>query len=194
MASVQAVRDDDDNKSRLIIRDILQKIEDSDLVVCDLSSNNPNVFVELGWALRADKPYVLIGDEHTNLEFDLKQNYKSNYNSALRPKQLEKDIKSLSSTINKTLNDEKRSFSLVNQLGLSAEVIAAAKEGNFNGKILLEILNIKTSIQNLESQRSISRGQQFSIREKSRKRSTGKWVAERWGEVFLGCFLGGAPT
>ena len=36
--------------------------------------------------------------------------------------------------------------------------------------------------------------QQFSIREKSRKRSTGKWVAERWGEVFLGCFLGGAPT
>jgi hypothetical protein len=48
-------RDDEDVASRLITDNIWRKLEDADVVLCDLSAHNPNVYLELGWALRADK-------------------------------------------------------------------------------------------------------------------------------------------
>ena len=44
-------------------------------MLCDLSAHNPNLYLELGWALRADKRFVLIKDDLTDFKFDLNQFY-----------------------------------------------------------------------------------------------------------------------
>lgn len=43
-------------------RVLLRTIYDADIVLCDVSSHSPNVFLELGWAVGADKPFVVIRD------------------------------------------------------------------------------------------------------------------------------------
>jgi len=63
-------RDDDDFSSRPIALTIWKKIEESDIVRCDFSSSSPNVFIELGWAMRAEKACVIARDtDHTNTSF-----------------------------------------------------------------------------------------------------------------------------
>jgi hypothetical protein len=84
-AGLQCERDDDDSTSRLITENIWQKIEQCDVVLCDLSAHNPNVYLELGWTLRADKRFVLIKDDITNFNFDLNQIYTYEYSHLLQP-------------------------------------------------------------------------------------------------------------
>jgi hypothetical protein len=74
-AGLKCMREDEDSQSRLITDNIWRKIEASDIVLCDMSSSNPNVFLELGWALRSDKRFVLIKDDLTPFYFDLQQFY-----------------------------------------------------------------------------------------------------------------------
>jgi len=106
-------RDDEDIGTRLIIVNILKKIEEADLILCDLSSFNPNVFLELGWALRCDKPYILIKDDLTTYTFDLNQVYIFNYSHSLQPSGLEKERKALTHMIKNTLADPERRYSLL---------------------------------------------------------------------------------
>ncbi|OAX88948.1 hypothetical protein A7D16_09495 [Xanthomonas nasturtii] len=49
---------------------IVQNIFDDPIVVCDVSSRNPNVMFELGMRLAFDKPVVIVKDEETNYSFD----------------------------------------------------------------------------------------------------------------------------
>lgn len=50
---------------------IIEHLATADMVLCDLSSHNPNVFFELGVRTALDKPIALVVDEHTKLPFDL---------------------------------------------------------------------------------------------------------------------------
>ena len=59
-AGLRVQRDDEDYSTRLVGEGIWSKIEQADLVLCDMSSHNPNVHLELGWAMRSDKKMVLI--------------------------------------------------------------------------------------------------------------------------------------
>lgn len=87
-AGLSCSRDDEDGSTRLIARNIMRKIEKSDLVLCDLSSNNPNVLFELGWALRANKHVILIKDEVTPSSFDIQGVYTFSYSHRLPLHQL----------------------------------------------------------------------------------------------------------
>lgn len=49
---------------------ILKNLYENDLVVCDVSSRNPNVMLELGMRLSTKKPTILVADEDTVLPFD----------------------------------------------------------------------------------------------------------------------------
>jgi len=113
-----SIRDDMDLGSRSIIGDIFNKIESADLILCDLSSHNPNVFLELGWALRSDKPYVLIKDDKTDYNFDLNQQFTFTYDSKLRPKTLQEEIQKLSNIIKETYEDENKRYSIIAQLAI----------------------------------------------------------------------------
>ncbi len=49
---------------------IVQNIFEDPIIVCDVSSRNPNVMFELGMRLAFDKPVVIVKDEATNYAFD----------------------------------------------------------------------------------------------------------------------------
>jgi hypothetical protein len=115
-------RDDDDFVSRPITQNIWKKIEEADIILCDISAHNPNAFLELGWALRADKPFVLIMDELTLIPHNLNQFYRFNYSHDLRPISLKQQIPHLAEVISKTLLDPNERYSILNSLSLSSNI------------------------------------------------------------------------
>lgn len=71
MAGYQAVRADDVKATNLIHLDILKKLIDAPIAICDLSTRNPNVLFELGIRQAFDKPVVLIQEGGTPRIFDI---------------------------------------------------------------------------------------------------------------------------
>lgn len=85
------IRADDVASSNYIIIDILHKILDSDLVLCDLSGRNPNVLYELGIRQAFNLPTVLIKDIKTNKIFDIQGLRYTEYNQTLRVDEVFRD-------------------------------------------------------------------------------------------------------
>src|ERR1700683_3403294 len=57
--------------SDLIHAEIIRNLEECDLVLCDISTLNPNVFFELGIRTSLDRPVVLVRDNFTmKIPFD----------------------------------------------------------------------------------------------------------------------------
>ena len=117
-AGLACHRDDDDFSSRPISLNIWRKIESADIILCDVSSCNPNVFMELGWAIRADKPYVIVMDELTKAPFDVADVNRFHYNHALRPLALQEEIARLARMLQDTLHDPSGRWSIVRNLGV----------------------------------------------------------------------------
>ena len=65
-------RADDIESQQNILRDVLEKIDHSNLIVADLTGANPNVFYELGLAHALKKPVILITQSIADVPFDLK--------------------------------------------------------------------------------------------------------------------------
>ena len=65
-------RADDIESQQNIIKDILDKIRSSDLIIADLTYLNPNVFYELGLAHAFRKPVLLLTQSIDEVPFDLK--------------------------------------------------------------------------------------------------------------------------
>lgn len=70
-AGLTPVRADQVKQTNLIHLDILQKLLDSPMAICDLSSANPNVLFELGLRQAFDKPVVLIQEVGSRPIFDI---------------------------------------------------------------------------------------------------------------------------
>lgn len=66
-------RADDITNQQNILRDVINGIADSDLIIADLTGANPNVFYELGVAHTLGKPVILITQSIDKLPFDLGQ-------------------------------------------------------------------------------------------------------------------------
>ena len=65
-------RADDIDSQQNILRDILELIDKSELIVADLTNGNPNVFYELGLAHALRKPVILLTQNIDEVPFDLK--------------------------------------------------------------------------------------------------------------------------
>ncbi|MFZ5579428.1 MAG: hypothetical protein ACOZAQ_03045 [Pseudomonadota bacterium] len=70
-ASYKATRADEVKASNLIHLDILRKLIEAPIAICDLSTRNPNVLFELGIRQAFDKPVVLIQEKGTPRIFDI---------------------------------------------------------------------------------------------------------------------------
>ena len=70
-ANFNPVRADEVKQTNLIHLDILQKLLESPMAICDLSNRNPNVLFELGLRQAFDKPTVLIQEIGTPKIFDI---------------------------------------------------------------------------------------------------------------------------
>lgn len=67
----RAIRADEVKQTNLIHLDILQKLLDSPMCLCDLSSRNPNVLFELALRQAFDKPVALVQETGTKPIFDI---------------------------------------------------------------------------------------------------------------------------
>lgn len=137
---LQCERDDEDAATRLITENIWRKIEEADIILCDLSAHNPNVYLELGWALRADKRFVLVKDDLTQFNFDLSQFYTYQYSHRLQPTPLKRSIGELAEVIKTTLADENRRYSIVHKLSIQMQAVKAISEGNVEVSLLKELI------------------------------------------------------
>lgn len=81
--------------SHMIHGEIIKHLSFSDIVLCDLSSHNPNVFFELGVRTSLNKPVALVRDEHTSLPFDTSGLNTHQYSSTLRGWDIGDQIKSM---------------------------------------------------------------------------------------------------
>lgn len=82
------VSDSDD--VRIIQKNIVQNVFDDDIIICDVSSKNPNVMFELGLRLAFDKAAVIVKDDATGYSFDTSPIAHINYPKDLRYYDIEK--------------------------------------------------------------------------------------------------------
>lgn len=69
---VSAVRADDSYGPGLIIADVARQIDESKLVIAEITPANPNVYYEVGYAHAKNKPTILIADRKLErLPFDI---------------------------------------------------------------------------------------------------------------------------
>jgi hypothetical protein len=101
-AGFMAVRADEVKQTNLIHLDILQKLIDSPMAICDLSSRNPNVLFELGLRQAFDKPTVLVQEAGTPKIFDIAPLRYTEYRRELRYREVLEDQSMISGAIKAT--------------------------------------------------------------------------------------------
>ncbi len=69
--NLTVIRADETFGPGLIIADIVKQIEESKLIIAEISSNNPNVFYEVGYSHALNKPTILIAEKNSKLPFDV---------------------------------------------------------------------------------------------------------------------------
>ena len=69
--TLNVIRADDIYRPGVIFQDILQGLDESNVVIADVTPPNPNVFFELGYSHALRKPVILLAERGTDLPFDV---------------------------------------------------------------------------------------------------------------------------
>jgi|GEM_PF-2254067 len=108
--------------SDLIHAEIIKNLETADLVLCDISCLNPNVFFEFGIRTSLNKPVCIVKDElTTKVPFDTSILNYHEYKSALELWESAEEITKLSDHIKASAGRSKGENSLWKYFGLRAE-------------------------------------------------------------------------
>ena len=156
--NMQPMRADETKNTNLIQLDILRKIIETPLAVCDMSAKNPNVFYELGMRQAFDMPTVLLIDNNTTAPFDVSGLRYVTYNKDMKHRDVIQTIKELSDNIKETYQ-QKDNKSEINSLIRLMELASPATLNQIDisdkEKIErlqeLELFDIKASIHDLNN-------------------------------------------
>jgi len=120
----------------LIHADIIKNLEASDIVLCDMSSLNPNVFFEFGIRTSLNKPVCVVKDELTKkVPFDTGIINHHEYQSSLEPWELEPEIRKLSDHIIASDKRSQNQNTLWKYFGLKSEAVPYQGEHGADAKI-----------------------------------------------------------
>lgn len=137
-AGYKPVRADDTNKTDYIVVGIIQKIVESEMVICDLSGRNPNVMYELGIRHAFNKPVTLMKDKMTDKVFDIQGLRYTEYDESLRIDSVQKDLAKITASLKETATADPSSLNSVVQLaGIKAAEVPAGQEVSHDTQILL---------------------------------------------------------
>ncbi|WP_050149406.1 hypothetical protein, partial [Yersinia enterocolitica] len=151
-AGFKPIRADEVNSSNMIVLDILKKIVECDMAVCDLSSRNPNVLYELGLRQAFNKKTVLIKDRITTSPFDVQAFRYAEYDSSLRVDNVQNEITSLAASIKSTYEAQDDVNSIVQLLQIEPAKIGEKTQLNTSDTIILSaIKNLTNRVDNLHS-------------------------------------------
>lgn len=141
--------------SNYIIIDILKKIIESDIVICDLSGRNPNVLYELGVRQAFNLPTVLIKDKKTPRIFDIQGLRTIEYHHTLRIDEVNSDIAKIQNSIAETVAAPNDVNSMIQLLGINAAPLPKQVELSSDASVILESLkDISGRIARLERSNS----------------------------------------
>jgi hypothetical protein len=133
----------------LIHAEIVKQLEEADMVLCDMSGLNANVFFELGIRTALDRPAALVKDDKTGqVPFDASVINHHTYDSSLSPWKLEKEIQTLSEHLSETSQRAGGRNGLWRYFGLTQRAEPAEIENPLEEKIdlvLEEVAAIKSS-------------------------------------------------
>lgn len=142
LAGFKAIRADEVNNTNYIALDIIKRIINSDMAICDLSSQNPNVLYELGIRQAFNKPVTLIKDKVTKRIFDIQGFRDFEYDSNLRVDNIEREIESLSELIKNTYESQGSEInSLTTLLSLSPAKLQENKEISAESELILNAIS-----------------------------------------------------
>lgn len=133
-ANLHAVRADDVKQTNLIHLDMLQKLIEAPISVCDLSTRNPNVMFELGIRQAFDRPVVLIQEKGTPKIFDIAPLRYLEYSKEMKYHEVMKSQEELKEALEATLEAE-------------------GVEGNINSIVKLMALGRAAQIPDVENQK-----------------------------------------
>ncbi len=91
--------------SNLIQEKIIRQLIEAPMVLCDLSSRNPNVLFELGMRQAFDKPVVLVKDNITERIFDISGLSTIDYRMDCIVDEVEEDVNKIAQAIIETKED-----------------------------------------------------------------------------------------
>ena len=144
--------------SEIIHGEIIKNIETADLVLCDISILNPNVFFELGIRTALNKPVCLIKDDVTaKIPFDTSIINYHGYLSSLNPWTLNKEIDSLANHIKESLKRSNDTNSLWKYFSLSSTAHPVEPEKGIEGKVGLLTMQIEALRKQLEDKEMSSK-------------------------------------
>ncbi len=151
-AGVTPLRGDEVKATNYIAVDVLQRVLESDIVVCDLSGKNPNVMYELGLRQAFDRPVVLLKDMRTERVFDIQGLRTLDYSESLRIDSVERDRLALKDSILATMQLENHEInSLIRVLGVQKAILGQPTQVSPEASLMLNALKeISSRISALE--------------------------------------------
>ena len=133
--------------SEMIHGEIIANLQTADLVLCDMSTLNANVFMELGIRTSLNKPVCLVKDDKTQfVPFDATVLNHHTYNCLLDPWVLEKEVPALADHINASFKTCKGANPLWKYFGLT--ITATPPEG---GSVQESLALLAMQVQELRS-------------------------------------------
>ncbi len=123
----------------VIHAEIISSLEKADLVLCDVSTLNPNVFFELGVRTSLNRPICLIRDEKTlRIPFDTTLLNHHTYQSSLAPWDLAEQVVALADHLAISYQRSSGTNALWRHFGLS--IVARPAEGTTDADQKLTLL------------------------------------------------------
>lgn len=154
-AGFTPIRADDVSSSNMIVVDILKKIVESDIAICDLSSRNPNVLYELGLRQAFNKKTIIIKDKETSSPFDVSGFRYTEYDQVLRIDNVQNEIISISKALKDTFESKDDINSIVQLLKIRPAEVGELTKLNVNETYMLNVLNgLNNKLDKLSKDRS----------------------------------------
>lgn len=151
--NMKPIRADETKNTNLIQLDILRRIIETPIAICDMSSKNPNVFYELGMRQAFDMPTVLIKDDETTAPFDISGFRYITYNKNMKHREVQRAVEELTKCINETYlkkDDKSEINSLIRLMELTTPASFNSMNISESEKIErlqeLELKDIKSAI------------------------------------------------
>lgn len=116
---------------------ILRNLFENEIIVCDVSTKNPNVMLELGMRLTTKRPTIIIAETGTKLPFDTSVIHTEFYNPALKYAEIAAFVSKLSD--------------------LLAGALASSRAGNYHAYLeLFEFETVKPSSVTISGEEAIA--------------------------------------
>ncbi|HHZ8505082.1 TPA: hypothetical protein ACWL6U_002583 [Morganella morganii] len=148
----KAIRADDSKASHMIMFDILKKIVQCDMAICDLSTKNANVFYELGLRQAFNKKTILITDGKEKAPFDISGFRYVQYSPALRVDQCVQDINKITEMlIETTAAAENDVNSIVKLLEIDPATVDTTQLNNEDSLIFKMMMNINDRLDKISN-------------------------------------------